>query len=221
MEQPMAECVILLHGLARTARSMRAMQRALAKRGYRVVNLGYPSSSAKVEVLAVEAIESALAACDGAERIHFVTHSLGGILVRYYLAHHVIENLGRVVMLGPPNGGSEVVDKLSWMPGYYLLNGEAGYQLGTGADSVPNRLGPANFYVGIIAGTRSINLYLSTLIPGPNDGKVSVEHTRLEGMNDHIVMPVTHSLMMRNRRVIAQVIHYLEHGRFDHAALTG
>jgi len=221
MRKPMAEYVILLHGLARTARSMRAMQRALEERGYRVVNEGYPSRSAKVEALAVDAIESALAACAGAPRIHFVTHSLGGILVRYYLANHVIENLGRVVMLGPPNRGSEVVDKLGWLPGYYLLNGEAGYQLGTGADSVPNRLGPANFDVGIIAGTRSINLYLSTLIPGANDGKVSVGHTRLEGMNDHIVLPVTHSLMMRNRRVIAQVIHYLEHGRFDHAALTG
>jgi len=217
----MPEHVILLHGLARTARSMRAMQRALASHGYQVVNLGYPSRSKKVEALAVEAIEAALAACAGAERIHFVTHSLGGILVRYYLAHHDIANLGRVVMLGPPNRGSEVVDKLGWLPGYYLLNGEAGYQLGTGADSVPNRLGPANFDLGVIAGTRSINLYLSTLIPGANDGKVSVEHTRLEGMNDHIVMPVTHSLMMRNRRVIAQVIHYLEHGRFDHAASSG
>jgi pimeloyl-ACP methyl ester carboxylesterase len=210
----MGEHVILLHGLARTASSMQPMERALLQRGYTVANVSYPSREKTVESLAVEAIEPALAASAGAQHIHFVTHSLGGILVRQYLAHRSIERLGRVVMLGPPNKGSEVVDKLAHFPGFHLLNGDAGDQLGTGADSVPNRLGPANFDVGIIAGTCSINLFLSSLIPGVDDGKVSVENTRLDGMNDHIEMAVTHPLMMRNRRVIEQVIQYLEKGKF-------
>jgi hypothetical protein len=117
-------------------------------------------------------------------------------------------------MLGPPNKGSEVVDRLRDVPGFHFLNGDAGLQLGTGATSVPNRLGKANFDLGIIAGTRSVNLILSCMIPGVDDGKVSVENTRLEGMNDHLEMGVTHPFMMRNSKVIDQVIHYLRFGSF-------
>jgi hypothetical protein len=206
--------VILLHGLARTEDSMAVLASALEESGFCVTNVGYDSREGEIESLAVSAIGPALKACADAERIHFVTHSLGGILVRQYLAHHEIENLGRVVMLGPPNKGSEVVDTLRDVPGFHFINGDAGLQLGTGEASVPNQLGPANFDLGIIAGTHTVNLILSEMIPGPNDGKVSVENTRLEGMNDHIEMEVTHPFMMRNDAVIEQVIHYLEYGRF-------
>lgn len=136
--------------------------------------------------------------------------------MRQYLSNHSIKNLGRVVMLGPPNQGSEVVDKLRDVPGFHFINGDAGMQLGTGALSVPNTLGKANFDVGIIAGTRSINLILSTFIPSVDDGKVSIESTKLEGMNDHIEMPVTHPFMMKNEKVISQVISYLKNGSFEH-----
>ena len=216
-----ADQVILLHGLARTEKSMAPMQRALEKEGFCVTNVGYESRNGVVEALALEAIQPALDACDDSRPVHFVTHSLGGILVRQYLAEHRIENLGRVVMLGPPNKGSEVVDKIGEVPGFHFINGDAGLQLGTGETSVPNRLGEANFDVGIIAGTRSINLILSTMIPGTDDGKVSVENTRLEGMNDHIEMEVTHPFMMRNDAVIRQVVHYLRSGRFLRATATG
>jgi pimeloyl-ACP methyl ester carboxylesterase len=209
-----AENVILLHGLARTEKSMTPLQRALEHQGYRVVNVGYDSRHGSVETLAVEAIAPALAVCPADQPVHFVTHSLGGILVRQYLAHHEIANLGRVVMLGPPNKGSEVIDRLREAPGFQFINGDAGLELGTGAASVPNKLGGANFDLGIIAGTRSVNLILSTMIPGADDGKVSVENTRLEGMRDHLEMGVTHTFMMRNDAVIAQVIHYLENGHF-------
>jgi hypothetical protein len=117
-------------------------------------------------------------------------------------------------MLGPPNKGSEVVDKLRDVPGFHFINGDVGLQLGTGAASLPNQLGRANFDLGIIAGTRSVNLILSTMIPGINDGKVSVESTRLEGMQDHIEMEVTHPFMMNNDAVIEQVVHYLTTGSF-------
>ena len=162
------------------------------------------------------AIKPALEECPQDMEVNFITHSLGGILVRQYLSENEIDNLNRVVMLGPPNQGSEVVDKLGEMPGFYFLNGDAGLQLGTSELSVPNSLGKANFEVGIIAGTKSINLILSSLIPDTDDGKVSIESTKLEGMNDHIEMPVTHPFMMKNDDVIVQVIHYLKHGRFKH-----
>ena len=122
--------------------------------------------------------------------------------------------MGRVVMLGPPNKGSQVVDELRSMPGFELINGPAGLQLGTENDSVPNTLGPADFEVGIIAGTSTINFFLSTMLPNPNDGKVSVESTKLEGMTDHISMPVTHPFMMKNEQVIKQVIYFLNNGVF-------
>ncbi len=209
-----AECVILLHGLARTAGSMQKLAEQLDAREYQVVNLGYPSRDHTIEVLSDLAINPALKRCGSQTKINFVTHSLGGILVRYYLSQHAVPNLNRVVMLGPPNQGSEVVDKLSDMPGFYWINGDAGMQLSTAENSVPNRLGEADFDLGIIAGTRSINFILSMLIPGQDDGKVSVDRTQLIGMRDHIVMPVTHPFMMKNNNVIAQVIYYLKHGKF-------
>ena len=209
------DSVILLHGLARSDRSMNKLQQALLQKGYRVHNVSYASTRNNIEKLAEEAIGPALKLCPKAQKLHFVTHSLGGILVRQYLLHHQIDNLGRVVMLGPPNHGTEVVDKLRDFPGFRFINGEAGLELGTGESSVPNKLGAANFDLGIIAGTRSINLILSRMIPGTDDGKVSVENTRLEGMHDHLQMKVTHPFMMRNAKVIEQVIHYLESGRFS------
>ena len=212
------EYVILLHGLARTRRSMRPLQRALERHGYATINLGYDWRAGSIETLAPAAIEPALDRCPPGAAIHFVTHSLGGILLRQYLSEKDINDLGRVVMLGPPNHGSEVVDRLGRWPGFRLWNGRAGLQLGTDDASVPRRLGRAAFDVGIIAGTRSVNPLLSRLIAGRNDGKVSVQSSRLDGMHDHLEMPVTHPFMMRNRAVIAQVIHYLENGRFERSA---
>ena len=209
-----ADSVVLLHGLARSDRSMSKLERALAERGYAVENVSYASTRKDIATLADEAIAPALARVASKTPVHFVTHSLGGILVRQYLHQHRIDNLGRVVMLGPPNQGTEVVDKLRDFPGFRFVNGEAGLQLGTGEGSVPNQLGAANFDLGVIAGTRSINLLLSSMIPGPDDGKVSVERTRLDGMRDHVEMEVTHTFMMRNDAVIEQVVHYLEHGSF-------
>ena len=210
-----SSCVILLHGLARSSSSMDKLEQALSKNGFYPVNLGYPSRKHSIDILAMKAITPALAECPKDMEVNFVTHSLGGILVRQYLSQQQIPNLKRVVMLGPPNKGSEVVDKLGAAPGFTFINGVAGLQLGTGELSVPNSLGPADFDVGIIAGNKSINWMLSLLIPDVDDGKVSVERTKLEGMNNHIEVPATHPFMMNNETVIRQVIFYLHKGRFE------
>lgn len=210
-----SDCVVLLHGLWRTDASMNKMERELGDAGYLVRNTDYDSTEKAVEELAEEAIPRAVKSCGDAETIHFVTHSMGGIILRQYLETDGIDRLGRVVMLGPPNQGSEVVDTWRKVPGFKWFAGPAGLQLGTGAASIPRSLGPATFDVGIIAGTQSINPILSTLLPDSDDGKVSVEATRVEGMNDHVEMPVTHVFMMRDDDVIGQVRYYLEHGRFD------
>ena len=211
------ECVVLLHGLCRTGRSMIPMEQALSQAGYKVLNLDYPSRSASIEKLSDDAIGRAVADCqkDDAAQIHFVTHSLGGILVRSYLSRHTVPNLGRVVMLGPPNQGSEVVDKLGWLWIFKKINGPTGSKLGTDKNSTPNQLGPANFCAGVIADDRSINWINSLMIAGDDDGKVSVERTKLAGMTDHIVIHATHPLLMRNRTAIRQTIQFLRLGKFE------
>jgi hypothetical protein len=210
------EDVILLHGLCRTSRSMRKMERALTEAGYNARNVNYPSRTASIQKLADDAIGKAVGDCerDGATKIHFVTHSMGGILVRSYLARHTIPSLGRVVMLAPPNQGSEIVDKLGWFFLFKIINGPAGNELGTGENSVPNILHATNFPLGIIAGDRSINWINSALIPGRDDGKVSIARTKLAGMRDHIVVHATHPLIMRNREVIQQTLQFLRTGNF-------
>lgn len=214
------ELVVLLHGLCRSPRSMAKMESHLRSEGFDVLNIGYPSRSESIQTLAEKTIGDVLATPEAvrAERIHFVTHSMGGILVREYLEQHTIDRLGRVVMLGPPNQGSEIVDALGSWKVFGLLNGPAGRQLGTDADSRPLQLGPARFEVGIIAGDRSINWINSCIIPGPDDGKVSVERTRLAGMKDHLVVHATHPFLMRNREVLRQTAHFLRHGSFSSPA---
>lgn len=196
---------------------MKKMENALAESGFLVRNTAYRSREKPVGELASEVIPAAVAACneDGDRPVHFVTHSLGGILIRYFLETNEVDNLGRIVMLSPPNQGSELVDKLGRMPGFRLINGPAGLQLGTSKDDLPAQMGPATFDVGIITGSRSINLILSTMIPGADDGKVSVQRARLEGMSDFLVVPHSHPFIMKSRRVIRQVTFFLENGLFD------
>jgi hypothetical protein len=212
------ECVILLHGLARTSDSMKKIEHSLAREGYLVVNHNYASRTNNIQVLAANEVPIALEKCANTQRVHFVTHSLGGIILRQYLSTNSIKDIGRTVMLGPPNKGSQVVDTLKNVPGYKLINGPAGMELGTDSESVPSLLGRANFEVGIIAGTKSINLILSTMLPNPDDGKVSVENTKLEGMTDHITIHVSHPFIMKDMKVIDQVIFFLKNGKFDRAA---
>lgn len=217
------EHVILLHGLCRTSRSMAGMASALRGAGYRVWNIDYPSRTASIEQLSEHAIGEALTACrrDGATRVHFVTHSLGGILVRSYLARHAVPELGRVVMLASPNQGSEVVDRLGAWKLFALINGPAGRELSTAPSSTPSLLGPATFQVGVIAGNRSVNWINSCLIPGADDGKVSVERTRLAGMRDHIVIKATHPFIMNHREARQQTLHFLRLGAFARGPVAG
>lgn len=211
-----AETVVLFHGLARTDRSMRPLAERLERAGYRVENLRYPSTHHEPEAL-VAAIGARIeACCAGAGRLHFVTHSLGGILLRAQLAERKPENLGRVVMLAPPNRGSELVDALGGTPLFEWIFGPTATELGTGEESLPNRLPPPDYEVGVIAGSESVNPAGSLLIEGESDGTVAVEHTKLPGMADFLVVPRSHPFIMRGEDVAEQVVHFLRHGRFRH-----
>jgi pimeloyl-ACP methyl ester carboxylesterase len=208
--------VVLLHGLARTARSLRKMERALQGAGFATLNLDYPSRQHRLEALA-EAIHPAIA--EFAESIggplHVVTHSMGGLLARVYLARYRPHRLQRVVMLGPPNNGSEVADLLKDVRLFHAFYGPAGQQVGTQQEECLTRLPPLDYAVGVIAGTRTMDPVSSFfIVPRPNDGRVSVASTELEGMADHIVLKTSHSLMLLHRGAIEQTIAFLREGRF-------
>ena len=211
-----SEGVILLHGMCRTSASMSKMVAALQSAGYTVLNVDYPSRTASTEKLADGTITQALSdpTLAGCTQIHFVTHSMGGILVRSYFTRHTDTRLGRVVMLGPPNQGSEVVDHLRGLALFRVINGPAGDELGTAVTDTPAKLGPVNFPLGVIAGDRSINWINSLMISGKNDGKVSVERTKVAGMTEQAVVHATHPYLMRNARVIVLTLRFLKTASF-------
>ncbi len=211
------EFVVLLHGLARTGRSMRKMAEGLAEEGFEPHNVDYPSRKHTIEYFAEGILHQALEPIRWrpGSRIHFVTHSLGGIIVRYFLKHHEMNNLGRVVMLTPPNQGSELADLLKDAPVFKMSHGPAGQQLGT-ADNFLRKLGPVRFDLGVIAGQKSLDPVSSRILSGPNDGRVAVERTKVPGMKDFLVVPFSHTFIMRHKEVIDQVVHFLRHGAFRH-----
>lgn len=214
VDQPENACVVLLHGLARTSSSMTDMAAALQSAGYRVANVEYPSREHPIERLAPMALEQGLALCGREYPVHFVTHSLGGILVRYYFSRNDSDFVSRVVMLAPPNRGSAAVDAMQEIPGFDWLNGPAGFQLGKGKASIPLRLGEPDFEFAVVAGNRSIDPLTSAVLPNPDDGKVSVADTRLDGMSDFRVVEVSHAYIMQDEEVIELVLRFLADGTF-------
>lgn len=212
-----AETVIVLHGLRRTSTSMAILEARLEDAGFRVVSFGYPSTSEPMESL-VDQLEDAIALCcpEHADEVHFVTHSMGGVLVRSYLSQRPEPHLGRVVMLSPPSQGSEIVDAFSDSPRLRaLFVGPAASQLGTDSAGIAKQLGPVRFDLGIITGDRSLSPIGSWLIPGPDDGKVGVDRAKVEGAADFLVISATHTFIMNRRDVAQEVVHFLRLGRFE------
>jgi len=215
MSKSEREIVILVHGLARSSGSMLPLARGLEKKGYQVVNLDYPSTRMNIEEIALRFLHPVVQAAQAESRaVHFVTHSMGGIIVRWYLGHYRIQRVGRVVMLAPPNQGSELVDVFKSSFLFKKVLGPAGQQLSTAHEALPNRLGPAHFDLGIIAGNISCNLLSPWLFEGAGDGKVALGRTLLSGMQDMLVVPCNHTFIMRSRKVIDQTIVFLQTGGF-------
>ena len=211
----MNEHVFLLHGLARTSSSMGGMENFLKDHNFSVTNLDYPSRKFTIPELA-EPIRRRISEdskAQNAQKVHFVTHSMGGILLRQIQKTEPLPNLGRTVMLGPPNKGSEIVDKIGNMKIFKMLNGPASLQLGTGKESTPNKLGPVDFELCVIAGTRSNNPILSQMIPGTDEGKVSILRAQVEGMKEFIQVKSPHPFLMNNRTVRKVTLHFLQTGK--------
>ena len=212
------ESVVLLHGLGRTQASMVVLAQRLNRAGYNVTSVGYDSRRGSlaehVETLATEVS----GCCVAASRVHFVGHSLGALVIRRYLADAPPDALGRVVLLAPPNRGSEVADWLRELPVGHLL-GPAGRALGTSDRDIPAKLPLPEYEVGIIAGNRSLNPIGSALIPGPDDGMVGIERTGIEGV-PRIVVPASHTFLMNSRFGAEAVISFLGTGTFPEVPMS-
>lgn len=194
--------VVILHGLFRTARAMNKMEKALTKEGYTAINITYPSDEQKIEILAEKHLgEIIKKKCpDKTKKINFVTHSLGGIIVRYYLAHHKIDNLGRVVAIAPPNQGSKYADILSKFEFVNFLAGPVLKQLKTEKNGLIHKIPEPYYEIGIIAGFF--------------DSKVPPKNARLNKAKDFLITPHTHTFIMDASDVIDATIKFLKTGKF-------
>jgi hypothetical protein len=195
---------------------MKRLEWICSRQGYRVLNVSYPSRKFCVEELSEDFLNNVIMTeiPPDTSKVHFITHSMGGIILRQYLSSHSLENLGAVVMLAPPNRGSEIVNLLKQnCIGRWIL-GPAGCQLGTEAADLPRRLGAVRYSVGVLAGSRSMNPFFSRILPGPDDGKVAVESTKVEGMKDFRTIPSSHTWIPWRETAIEQALAFIEKQRF-------
>lgn len=215
---PQADTVLLLHGFAGHPIQMSLLARRLRRAGYHVANIGYPSWRWPADRIVDHLHRQVIAAsAHAAPRLHCVGHSMGGLLLRAYLARHRPANLGRVVMLGTPHGGSELADLAYRLRlARPILNG-AGPLLRTGrAPAMQELLGLVDYPLGIIAGDRPmIGALPHAVFPTPNDGKVSVAATHCPGESDHLTLPLGHTALVHARPAADQLIYFLRHGRFE------
>ena len=211
-----SEAVVLLHGLWRSSYSLKKMENYLTGLGYHVYNLDYPSTRGDIASLSQHLAAQLENCCLQRHRkIHFVTHSLGGILVRAYLKKYPLPALGHVVMLSPPNQGSELVDVFRDNQWFKALLGPAVIELGTHSQDMPQQLGKVDYSVGVITGNVSVNPFLAQFFTTSNDGKVAVERAKVSGMADFYVVPRSHTFIMNSPQVWEQVQHFLKYGMFD------
>lgn len=208
--------IVLLHGIMRTKWSMAILAWVFERKNYQVLNINYPSRKFPLEKLA-EIIHPQIIEFSQtfSGKIHFVGHSMGGLLIRAYINKYHPKNLGRVLMMGTPNQGSQIADfvKNWWL--FKKLYGPAGSQLITNQNDFREIFGEVNYELGIIAGNRSLDLIGSKIIGQESDGKVAVENTKIAGMKDFITIKVDHTLMPHNRKVIKNAVAFIENGSFD------
>lgn len=209
------EGVVLLHGIFRTYRSMAGFARYLEQQGYDVLNVDYPSTKHPIEVLADIIHPKISIFSNQVEKLHFVGYSMGGLLIRAYIHKYRPEKLERVVMVGTPNKGSEVADFLKGISLYQKLYGPAGQQLITEQMEFIAHLGDIHYPLGVIAGNRPIDPISSRIIKIPNDGKVSIESTKIAGMKDHITIPCSHTFLPSSKMVWSHTLDFMLHEAFS------
>lgn len=205
------ECVVLLHGLARSSKSMQTLEQALSDAGFRTLNIDYPSTQFTNAELLERFIQPSIEkhCSPSLYQLNFVGHSMGGILSRLYIQQQRPAKLGKFVTIASPHKGSKLVDRLGWLPLFKWINGSAGYEMGANADTLLDALPKPDYSVLAVVGTFSANPFYSLLIPGDDDGKVSVESARLDGAQVVLEVPYSHTFVMRKKKVIEATVGFL------------
>lgn len=216
------ECVIILHGLRGNCSSFKKLHLALTDKGYQVICISYPPRKYNIEELAELFVHAEIERIHLTKetKIHFVAHSLGSIICRYYLQEYNCEQLGKVLFLSPPNHGIELIEKFKKFPLFSWFNGPAGMQLGTRTDGFVNNLEKPDYELGILMSDKSVNPVVSAFIPGKDDGRVSLESARLEGMKDFVLVHTNHHIIMKKKESIQNILHFLEFGCFKISECT-
>jgi pimeloyl-ACP methyl ester carboxylesterase len=207
--------VVVLHGIARTNAHTKPVANFLEQQGYEVLNINYPSTKYNLQTLAkMIADDMQKGIKDKDAKVHLVGYSMGGLLTRIIVHKYSPKNLGRIVQLAPPNHGSESADLLkdTWL--YKEKYGPAGQQLTTNQSKIEYLFGEVDYELGIIAGNSTIDPISSAMIPGDDDGRVSVKSTKLKGMKDHIIISASHTYFPDNKKVQKQTAYFLKHGKF-------
>lgn len=206
--------VMLVHGLGRSASAFAAMEDAIRQAGYATANINYPSTRQGIAAHAND-IERIIESFEGVQSLSIVTHSLGALVIRDLLARASVWrdriDVRRVVMIAPPNQGSQLAKRLSAIPAYQWLTGESGQYL---ASEVARTLPVPDAEIGIIAGGRGNALGFNPILSGDDDGFVSVSETHIDGMRDFLLVNTTHGLMDDHPLTIAATIAFLNDGQF-------
>lgn len=210
------ECVVLLHGFARSSSSLKKINDRLTENGYKTININYPSRKYQIFQLAeqfiIPKIENEIKLCS---KVHFVGYSMGGIITRYILANYRPTNLGRVVLIGSPNNGTEIIQNFEKYKWFREIFGPAVLDLGINSEFLKTLPPIVNYETGVISGNFSINPITSLfLIKGADDGTVSVESTKIDGMKSHFIVNTTHYLLPYNDEVVEEVEYFIRNGNF-------
>lgn len=213
------ERVLILHGVSQSKFALLNLQKALQEAGYEVINPGYESDVASMDVLKHWTIEQLkMLENSSCRTLHLVGFSLGSMMLRLALEEYKPENLGYVVQIAPPNDGSVAVDVFKEDVQLLEQWGQAVMVLGTGERDLPASLPPVKGYdLGVIAGKVSSSSYMERLIPGEDDGIVAVSDTKVLGMKDHVVVDVTHQELIQSKDVYEHVLYFLRWGTFSRA----
>lgn len=225
MNRTKDELVVLLHGLGRSAWSLKRLEWRLAGEGYRTRNIDYPSRRHGIAELVALLHRRIQEAAVGASRVHFVGHSLGAVLLRGVLARPLPFPVGRIVMLAPPNAGVGLLERAEMRKIAKFIYGRPVLELMPGSAALGQLPVPA-VEIGIVAGNAPFHplnptAYMNAFLrPGfaEHDGTVDVASTRLPGMKDFVLLPINHSFMADHPETARQVVAFLAEGAFAKAA---